>query len=421
MRFIPQFVALTFLVALGTYAAVSTLARPGEGAGPVVIPSAEPPGEVPTPAPKTIVPIGPPRPRDEPAPEDVIERFKLADGGPLLLVPVQLKGKTFQFVLDTGTSAGVFDSSLAPLLGEPISVQELHTSDGVSRVPLFRSPDAKLGGLSLQTGSPVVTTDLRRMREGLGLEIYGCIGMDFLGGHVFRVDPDRGEVVFLRGPGTDPGRRLAVTLEDKLPYVRVQLAGLADPQSFLVGTGCVPGGGTGLMRADTFDALAKQGRVRPIDTVLAESLSASALRRRGRVADTELAGHRHSDLIFSTSQRNILGINYWARYVATFDFPGGAIYLKKSSRFDQPDTHDLSGLTVVRVGGRTVVVAVDDGTPAARAGIRPDDVILKVNGTNAGDVALAVLRRLLAEKGAKVTVLLTRGGEERKATLTLPD
>jgi hypothetical protein len=258
------------------------------------------------------------------------------------------------------------------------------------------------------------------MREGLGLEVYGCIGMDFLGRHVFRVDPDRSEVVFLRSPGTDPGRRLTATLEKKVPYVRVQLSGLADPQSFLVDTGHAPGGGTGLMRTDTFDALTREDRVRPIDTVLGNSLSGPSVRRRGWVADTALAGHRHSELIFGTSQMNVLGVNYWLRYVATFDFPGGAIYLKKSSRFDQSDTHDLSGLTVVRVGGRTVVAAVDDETPAARAGIKPQDVILKVNGANAWDMALIAVRRLLSVKGAKVTVLLSRGGEERETSLTLP-
>ncbi len=421
MRAFAKFAAFTLLIAAGTYAAVSTLAPLGEGTDPGTPPAAEPPGGTPTPAPGPGAPGGPSRPRNDPVPEDVIERFEFAAGDPLLLVPVQLKGKTYQFALDTGSSNGVFDSSLAPLLGDPISIQELRTTDGVTRVPSFRSPDAKLGGLGLRTGEPVVAADLRGLREGLGVEVYGLVGMDFLGRSVFRVDPDRGEIVFLRSPGADPGQRLAVTLEDKVPHVRVQLSGLAEPQSFLVDTGCAPGGGTGLMRADTFDALGGRGRISPIDTTLGTSLAGQSVRRRGRVAEVELGGHRHSGLIFSTSQRNVLGVNYWSRYVATFDFPGGAVYLRKSSRFDQPDTHDLSGLSVVRVGGRTVVVAVDDGTPAARAGIRVRDVILKVNGASAGDMTLTAVRRLLAQKGAKVAVLLARGGEERETSVALPE
>ncbi len=412
MRNAAKFAALTLLVGLGVYGTVTVLRQSGDR---------ESPGSPLSTGPNSEVPPARTSPADAPTPEGVIERFRLADGGPLLLVTVRFAGKSLPFALDTGSSNGVFDSSLAPLLGDPIGTQDLRTTDGKTRVPVYRSPNVELGGLSLRTGEPVAATDLRGMREGLGVEVYGLIGMDFLGRHVFRVDPDRGEVVFLRSPGPDPGRRLAVTLESEVPHVRVQLSGLSDPQSFLVDTGCAPGGGTGLLRADTFEALVGRGRVKPIDTALAGSLSGQSLRRRGRVAEVELEGFRHADLIFSTSGWNVLGLTYWSRYVATFDFPGQAIYLKKSTRFDQPDSHDLSGLSVVRVGGRTTVVVVDVGTPAAGAGIRPGDVILKVNGADAGEMTLTAIRRLLAARGAKVTLVLGRGGKEQEAVMALPE
>lgn len=359
-------------------------------------------------------------PAERPAPEAAVERLPLPRGGALLLVPVELKGKTYPFALDTGCSGSVYDAPLAPLLGEPISVQEVRTADGVIRVPLYRSPDARLGGLSLRTDSPVITADLRRLREALGEDVYGCVGMDVLARHVFRVDPDRGEVVFLRSAGPAAGDRLPTTIRNNVPFVRVGVAGLAEPQLFLVDTGCSPGGGTGLLEAETYNALARQGKIKPLDTALAGSLSGPSLRRRGRAAAVELAGHRHTDLIFSESQRNILGLGYWSRYVATFDFPGGSIYLKKAGRFDQPDTHDLSGLTFLRAGGRTVVVAVEEDSPAARAGVRPQDVILRVNGEKVEGVPLTPLRRLLAVRGAKVSLLLGRGGQEREVSFVLP-
>lgn len=413
MRTVAKLTALGLLAGLGISGTATVLMRSSDREAPESPLGTRPHSEVP-----------PARPgaADAPTPEAVIERFKLADDGPLVLVPVRFAGKSLLFALDTGSSNGVFDSSLVPFLGDQVGTENLRTTDGVTRVPVYRSPNAELGGLSLGTGEPVAATDMRGMREGLGVEVYGLIGMDFLGRHVFRVDPDRGEVVFLQSSGPDLGRRMAVTLENKVPHVRVQLSGLAEPQSFLVDTGCAPGGGTGLLRADTFEVLVGRGRVRPIDTALAATLSGPSLRRRGRVAEAELAGYRHPDLIFSTSQWNVLGLNYWSRYVATFDFPGQAIYLKKGVRFDQPDTHDLSGLSVVRAGGgRTVVVAVDDGTPAARAGIRPGDVIRKVNGAEAGDMTLTAVRRLLAARGAKVTLVLGRGVKDQETVVALPE
>lgn len=360
-------------------------------------------------------------PPGAPAGEAVVERFPLAKGVMLLLVPVELKGKTYPFALDTGCSGCVYDCSLAPLLGDPISTQAVRTADGVIRAPLYASPDAKLGGLSLKTGSPVVTSDLRRLREGLGEEVYGCVGMDFLSRHVFRVDPDRGEVVFLRSPGPAAGDRLPVTIKDNVPFVQAKLSGLAEPELFLVDTGAASGGGTGLLRAEAFDALVKQDKIKPIDTALAVSLSGPSVRRRGRLAEMELAGHRHAGLIFTASGRNYLGLNYWSRYVATFDLADGAIYSKKGSRYDPADTHDLSGLTFARLAGRTTVVDVEAGSPAALAGVRLRDVIVTANGERVGGMPLAPVRRSLAVRGAKVSLTLGRDGGEREVSFRLPD
>lgn len=358
---------------------------------------------------------------DPPASETILERFKLAKGGAIVLIPIDLKGKIYPFALDTGCSGGVYDTTLAPFLGEAVSTQEARTSDGVIRVPLYAPPDAKLGRLSLRTDFPVITSDLSRLRDALGEEVYGCVGMDFLSQYVFRLDPDRGEVVFLRSPGPAPGERLPLTLKNNVPFVKVQISGLTDPELFLVDTGAASGGGTGLLRTEVYDALTKHGKIKPIDTALAVSLSGPSVRRRGRAAEIELAGNRHSDLIFTASGRNHLGLNYWSRYVATFDFAEGAVYLKRSTRFAQSDAHDLSGLTFVRRGGRVTVVDVKGGSPAAQAGVRPQDVILKVNGEKVEAPPLTAVRRLLAVKGAKISLLVGRGGEQLDVSFALPE
>jgi hypothetical protein len=353
-------------------------------------------------------------------PEAVIERFPIAKGEALLALPVELKRKKFLFALDTGAASCVYDSSLIPLLGEPIQTRTVATSDGTARTQLFQPPDAKLGGLNLRAGRPVVAADLCRMREGTGQDVYGLIGMDFLAKHVVRIDPDLGEVVFLKSAGVEPRRRLPMTIENNLPYAQVKISGMDEPRPFLIDTGCSPGGGTGLMRVETFDALTKQGMIKPIGNAEAQSLSGMTLRRRGMVKEISLADHHHANLIFSASLRNILGMNYWARYVTTFDFPGGAIYLKRGSSYDQPDMHDMSGLTLVRAEGRTLVISVEEGSPSALAGISPQDAILKANGKAAEGLPLQALRLLLAEKGAKVALLLSRGGDKRNVSLALP-
>jgi hypothetical protein len=221
--------------------------------------------------------------------------------------------------------------------------------------------------------------------------------------------------------GPDPGQGLPLTIENKVPHVRVRLAGLAEPVSFLIDTACVPGGGTGLLRTETYDALAKQNKITAVDVSLAASLSGQTVRQRGRVAEIELCGYRHSDLIFAVAQRDVLGVTYWSRYVTTFDVTGGSVYLKKSTRYDQRDAHDLSGLTIVRADGRTAVVGVDEASPAARVGVKPQDVILRVNGDRVDEMGLMTVRRLLATKGKKVTLVLGRASTEQEVSFALPE
>jgi hypothetical protein len=363
--------------------------------------------------------------RAQPAParpvsEEVLERFEIPKGGTLLLLPVELKEKTYFFALDTGASTCVYDCALIPLLGEPMQTTDVESTDGVTRVHVFKSPDAKLGSLSLRTGFPVISTDLRRLRETAGEKVYGLIGMDVLAKHVVRIDPDQREVVFLRSIRPNPGRRVPITIENRVPYVRVRISGIEEPQLFLVDTGCFPGGGTGLMRVEAFDELAKKDKIKITGESQAESLLGTTVRRRGRVEEVSLADHRHAELIFNASARNVLGLTYWSRYVVTFDFPGNLMYLTQSSQFGRADMQDLSGLTLVRIEGRTLVVSVEKGSPAATGGIAPQDVILKANGQNAEDMPLQDLRLLLAGKAAQVSLLICRGGVDREVSLLLP-
>jgi hypothetical protein len=360
-------------------------------------------------------------PGKQPAPEPVLERFQIAKGGSLLLLPVRLKEKRLLFALDTGASCSVYDSSLIPLLGKPLREDEVGTSDGVTRVRFFRSPDAMLGRLTLRTDSPVIAVDLGSVREATGEDVYGFIGMDSLARYVIRIDPDHGEIVFLQTPGPDPGQRLPLGSENQLPCVLIRLSGLDEPQRFIVDTGCVPGGGTGLMQSQIFNTLVAQRKIEGVGVTSGQSLSAVAERQRGTVEEISLAGYRHANLIFSASVRNILGLNYWLRYSVTFDFPRGELYLKKSRMFDEPDTQDLSGLTFNRTHGETVVVSVEKKSPAASAGILRHDVILKANGEDVESMPLLNLRRLLAAKGRNVTLVLSTRGEQREVTLVLKD
>src|SRR6516162_137796 len=88
--------------------------------------------------------------------DPVIQTFPVANDGDLLIVPVKLKGKKYDFAIDTGATSIVYDSSLRSLLGEFVQAGEIETVSKTTGVSFFKAPQAWLGKLSLQVDTPVV-------------------------------------------------------------------------------------------------------------------------------------------------------------------------------------------------------------------------------------------------------------------------
>lgn len=144
--------------------------------------------------------------------EEVAERFSIRKDSHWILLPVAIKGKCYQLSLDTGAYCTAYDRPLWSLLGKTNALQKIGSEGENITVPFFDPPDARLGKLTLPKDSLVMGADMKELREDFGEDYHGILGMDFLKRHIFRMDLDRGEIVFLRKVGPDPGQRLAVTL-----------------------------------------------------------------------------------------------------------------------------------------------------------------------------------------------------------------
>src|SRR5205085_5801402 len=99
-----------------------------------------------------------------------------------------------------------------------------------------------------------------------------------------------------------------------------------------------------------------------------------------------------------------------------FSFDGGGSYLGVQTEEVNKDNFAKFGLRDVR---GVAVEKVVDNSPAAAAGLRPGDVIVKVNGDEVSSTRK--LTRLISEidpdHQARLTVM--RGGSEKEMTATL--
>ena len=75
----------------------------------------------------------------------------------------------------------------------------------------------------------------------------------------------------------------------------------------------------------------------------------------------------------------------------------------------------MSGLNLWRVENRIVVYSVQPHSPANRAGIKKEDVVLKVNGRAVDEYGLFAIRRLLrGPENERIVLRIERG--QRKIT-----
>lgn len=355
----------------------------------------------------------------------VLERFMVAKDGGLLLVPVVINGRQCQFALDTGATHSFYDKSFRTLLGDPIRSEKIWTPAREITQSIYRSPVGKVGNLSLPRDSVALCVDMQKIREVSGQDLNGILGMDFLRKHIFRMDFDRGEVTFMRTIGPDPGERVPLKFQGNFPYVMAVVRGMQKPSRFLVDTGHA-GFASGDLNADAFANLADLGALKldgqsNVETMASESRKGMRKRRLGWLGGISLGDYRHEKLLFGVSNKNILGLKYWSRYVVTFDFPNSFIYLKKGRKFEQPDLRDMSGLHIIRRKRKTVVYSVDNESPAENAGIKPQDLLLKINDENTTDMTLSTIRRLLSADGKTCRIIVIREGKEMMMSIILKD
>lgn len=167
---------------------------------------------------------------------DVLEEFAIdRDGGPLI-IPVVVGGRSCPFVVDTGASFTLFDVSLRPHLAKDVEVKTLLTPTGPRQLTFASAPAASVGRLPLCKGSPVLLHDLTQIREAVGIDIRGFLGIDFLANYVVKIDFERGRLTLSRSPGRDAGQRLPLLMRAQRPWLEVNVMGAGPAEMVLVDT-----------------------------------------------------------------------------------------------------------------------------------------------------------------------------------------
>lgn len=357
---------------------------------------------------------------NSPAKQNILAEFKITKNGGPILLPITFIDKELLFLLDTGSSLTVFDTSLRHELGKVKKVEKALTHGGLIKTEIFDAPVAFLGPLSLKDCNEVSCLDLKMLSLIEGRIISGIIGLNFLKRYVIQIDFDQGTLSFLHPvEGQHPEWGIELPLKyDTMGWPQITGNILEDVKvKFVIDTGAT--GAAGSLDSMRFEEILSKKEIKTSEA-LSATASGIVRNREIRVSNLSVGAFEYQDLIFGEANWSHLGLSFLSRHIVTFDFPNSRIYLKKGKDFKKRDETDMSGLHLLRISGNTVVYSVDEGSPAQKAGICPKDIILKANEMDASKYDMWELRRLLmSEDKRKITMTIKRGENIKDVTFQL--
>ncbi|MBW8042223.1 MAG: PDZ domain-containing protein [Planctomycetes bacterium] len=356
---------------------------------------------------------------DGPDDQKVLAQFKISKDGYPILLPVTFKDKEYLFLLDTGCSHTVFDTSFKHKLGNVKKVKRALTAGNRIVAELFDAPEAFLGPLNVKDCGEVACFDLKMLQSVIGRKVSGLIGMNFLKKHVVQIDFDKGTLSFLQ-----PQEQQRSQWGNELP---ISYNPLGIPQitgniydsikvDFWIDTGA---NSTGGLSSDIFDQILSEKELKTSEILFATA-SGVIRQREIRIDSLSVGSFKYQYLIFGEGNWSYLGLSFLSRHGVTLDFPNNRIYLKKGKGFKKDDETDMSGLHLLHISNKTVVYSVDEGSPAQKAGIKAKDIILKLNDKDANQYDISELRRLLMSRdGHKIMMTIKQGDDVKDVSFLL--
>ncbi|MCM5664379.1 PDZ domain-containing protein [Galbibacter mesophilus] len=411
--------------------------------------------------------------------DDKFEKIRFDFVNNLIVLPVEVNGAKLSFILDTGVNTPILfnitESDSVNVhntreiyirgLGDGEPIKAIHSEGNVF----------KLGNVvNYQQDFYLITDSDINFSPRIGYKVHGIIGYDLL--KDFVVDIDYGaERLKLYDPDQydyDSCRKcetLPLTLEGSKAYVHANIKQYTAIEEVKVKL---------LLDSGSCDALwlfennehEITGPMKFFDDFLGFGLSGKIHGKRARVQRFSLAGFELPEakvaypneealqFIDVMQDRNgSLGSEILRRFDLVIDYPNQKITFKKNRNFKDPFKYNMSGIELQHNGLRLVkalmsdykglasnanfnqstkiylqkqfdfelhpaleIAEVREGSPASEVGLRPGDVILKVNNRYIHKYSLQEVSEMINEKEGKlVRLLVDRKGSELKFAFEL--
>ncbi|MBC6605318.1 aspartyl protease family protein [Hymenobacter sp. BT188] len=357
----------------------------------------------------------------------------------LIIISASLNGQgPFNFLLDTGVSMSILtDPTLRTQLGLRLGQRFRVAGAGEDQaLEAFQTDSVHVTLADGKVVAPALTflilsSDVLNLSGYVGMPIHGILGYDVFRSFVVRIHPAESRVILINPASfqAPKGRRwttMGIDLEGSKAYLRTEAVvhdSLKLPLKLVLDTGA--GHALSLETASDPRLTLPPRRVR---SQLGRGLNGLINGYLGRVTSLQLGKYKVKSLVTSfpdaadvshraeVFRNGNIGLELLKRFDIIIDYTRNRLWLRPNSLYRDPFEHDMSGLDLLATGSdyhQYIILKVEEGSPAAEAGLQPTDEIIAINLMPVASLSLTQISRILhSDDGRQLLFIVRRANGE---------
>jgi hypothetical protein len=348
--------------------------------------------------------------------------FKQFSGG-VMVVKAKLNNikDSLNFILDTGSGGISLDSTTASNLNIKLTPSDtIITGMGNShKVSFAFNQTLHFPGLSIERLNFHVN-DYDVLTSVYGEKVDGIIGYSFFRRYIVKVNFDS-SMVEVYSPGEIAYPKNGSLLRPLFTTLPIQNLSIKDRRKIDFNFYFDTGAGLCFLMSDRFaeDSAILLSKRRPMLTQ-AEGMGGKIQMRVtvvkmlqvGRYKFRDVPTYLYSDEFNVTSYPNVgglLGNDLLRRFNLVINYPKREIHLQPNSHFNDPFDYSYTGMAAYFVDGNILVDDIIPGSPAEKAGLFKDDIIISVNNNFSNNIMQ--YKDILQSAKEKIKIIVRRKGE----------
>ncbi len=328
---------------------------------------------------------------------------------------------SLNFVLDTGSGGISLDSATAARLNILLTPSDtVITGMGNShKVSFAFNQTLHFPGLTIERLNFHIN-DYEVLTSVYGEKIDGIIGYSFFRRYIVKINFDS-SVVEVYSPGEMEYPKFGTTLHPVFTTLPIQNLSIKDRRKMDFNFYFDTGAGLCFLMSDRFskDSGILMPKRKPL-LVQAEGMGGKIQMRMtvvkmvqvGRYKFRDVPTYLYSDEYNVTSYPNVgglLGNDLLRRFNLIINYPRREIHLQPNSHFTDQFDYSYTGMATYFIDGNILVDDIIPGSPAEKAGILKDDIIISVNNNFSNNIMQ--YKDILQTERERIKIIVRRNGE----------